>query len=137
MLDAALALYALVSLGLLALALRYGVGAVPLGYHAEILARDGAAPGANARLVLGALYRTLAGALAAMALLVAGGAALTLEAAPAATAGLIFAATLLAGVPAALVPRRVEVETGVRTPWRASLALVAVSALAGALALAG
>lgn len=55
MLDVALALYALVSLGLLALAFRYGVGAVPLGYRAEILARDGAAPGANARLVLRAL----------------------------------------------------------------------------------
>lgn len=134
MLDAALALYALVSLGLLAFALRYGVGAVPFGCHAETPARDGAAPGANARLVLRALYRTPAGAPAAP---VAGGAALTLEDAPAATAGLILVASLLAGVPAAPVPRRVEAETGVRTPWRPALALVAVSALAGALALAG
>ncbi len=89
--------------------------------------------------MLRALCRILAGVLAGMAVLVAGAAALTLREAPAATAtaGLILAATLLAGIPAAWVPRQVEAETGTRTPLRASLAPVAVSALAGALALAG
>ena len=129
------ALFALAALGLLGLAARYGLGAAPLPYHAEIMAREGGAPGAGALRVLRAVYRSLAAILAAQALLILGAAVWLLPQAPG-TTGLLLALSALTGAaPVTLVTRRVEVESGVRTPWRAAAALGVVAVLAGLLAL--
>jgi hypothetical protein len=135
MLTVVLILHVALALGLIGLGLRYGTGAVPLDYHARILERDGARPGAATVIVLRALYRSLAGLCVALGLTVFGLSALFLAAAPAAVSALILLSALAAGTPAVLVPRQVEAETGVRTPWRAGLVLVLLAAAAAALTL--
>jgi hypothetical protein len=135
MILASQALFALAAAGLLGLAARYGLGAVPLPYHAEIMSRGGGAPGEGGLAVLRAVYRSLAAAFAGFALLVLGAAVVLLPGAPAATAGLIMAASLAAAIPTALATRGVERASGVRTPWRAAVALAGVVILAGAAAI--
>jgi len=122
-------LIAVAVLGLLGLAAKYAFGPVPAGYHAEILGRAGRAPDARLTMVLGALYRALAGALLAVALgLVA------LAWTGGWLAMLALAAMVLAvGLPSGLATWRVERATGVRTPWRAAAGLSALALLGAAL----
>ena len=127
MLYVSVILYCLAMAGTAAMALKYGRGAVPLDYHRNII---GDPVPENVVIVVHALYRVFAAALAALAL---AGTALALG--PLAQGAVwarlvIFAVVLLIAVPSMLVPRQVEITTGVRTPWRAAAMLLGVSALA-------
>ncbi|MGG7567122.1 hypothetical protein ACQ5SO_13290 [Rhodovulum sp. DZ06] len=135
MVYVAQALFTLVALGLAGLAARYGRGPVPQAYHAEIMKRDGGLPGPGALRVLRAVYRSLAGILAALAVMVLGAALWLLPGAPGATGALLALGALVGAVPTMIATRRVEAESGVRTPWRAAAALGVVGALGGLAAL--
>ncbi len=121
--------FVLAALGLLAMAAKYGLGPVPVDYHASIIAADGEiTPGV--RKVLLALYRVMGAAMGTAGLLT-----LVLALGPVRTgqtwaALAIFVAGALVAVTGAWVPYRVERDTGVRTPWR-------LAAVAGLLLAAG
>jgi hypothetical protein len=122
-------LYCVASLGAVAFAAKYGLGPVPADYHAEILGSDGGAT-ESAKLVLTVVYRVMAGALLAFAVL-----ALAVALGPLSSDALwaklvLPAASLAVAGPSLTLPRRVERATGVRTPWRPILGLIAVLAAA-------
>ncbi|WP_137699677.1 hypothetical protein [Marimonas lutisalis] len=118
------------ALGAALMGAKYGFGPVPADYHAQIVEKDGAPPGTHLLLVLTALYRTLAGALFAVAILVAALALGPIRAGEVWAVLLAAVAGLCVAVPAALVPLRVERATGVGTPWK-------IGVLSGVLILAG
>lgn len=104
-------------------ALKYGRGPVPLTYHAEMLAKEGTTLSPYMVLILRGLYRALAGGMLSCAILI-----VALSLGPIAQD--ILSAQLavaLAGVAFAaagyVVPRQVEEQSGVQTPWRLSLLL--------------
>jgi hypothetical protein len=119
-----LALYSIAALGLFIVAAKYGLATAPLGYHRSIVEQDGAVSSGTQR-VIEALYRVWAATLAGFGLCLLGliwGPA----AAGAAWAHLtIVVATIVMAVPSIIVPRRVEQERSVRTPWRLAAALSA------------
>ena len=116
-------------MGAAAFAGKYGLGPVPAGYHAEILAREGGAT-AGATRVLTVLYRTMAGALLGFAIL-AIAVALGPLAAGALRARLVLpVASLAVALPALALTRQVERDTGLRTLWRQILGLIAMLAAA-------
>lgn len=135
MLMIAVALDLLAAAGLCALAAKYTFGPAPADYHAEILRKAGH----DIDETLKQLFRGINGAL--------GGGFFALAAALAAMtlfgvyqdmlwAKLAVVVTgLLAGVPSALAVRSVELNTGVRTPWRPAVILIAVLVVAFLLSL--
>ncbi len=118
--------------GILALAAKFAFGPVPADYHGEILSRAGVEPAPAVLTILGAVYKVLAGALAAVALAIA---ALVLVVALGDVRWpllVVVAIALLVGGIAAFIMQGVERATGVRTPWRRAAGLT-VLVLAGAL----
>ncbi len=121
-----LVLYGLAALGTLFVAATYLFGTVPTRYHREVLEKDDTPLTPGLELVMTALCRVLGAGLMASgiaALLFA----LDLEASdPLALKIRPLLIALIVGVPCVIYPHRVETATGVRTPWRAAVALVAV-----------
>lgn len=130
--DIGFAMLLLAVPGILALAAKYAFGPVPADYHAEIFARAGVTPPAPVLTILAAIYRSLAGALAAVALAIAA-LAVVVGLGTARWPLLVLAAmALLVGGAATFATLRVERATGVRTPWRPAAGLT-VLVLGGAL----
>jgi len=123
-------LYCIAALGAAVLGLRYLLGPVPAGYHAEILNRDRVEQPEGLRLVLTALYRVTGGAILGAALAIC---LLAFGLTPGAPLGVAMAPALVGlfmGLPGVLLPWNVEKATGVRTPWRLSAVLSGIVALA-------
>ncbi|WP_439121687.1 hypothetical protein [Marivita sp.] len=121
-----LGLYSIAVAGLFLVASKYGLSAAPLAYHTAIIERDGTVSNGTRR-VIEALYRVWAGSLAGFAICLLGliwGAAASGAAWP---HGVILVATCVVAIPSIIVPRRVEQETKIKTPWR--LVLVLLSAV--------
>ena len=128
MLFLSVVLYLLASLGVMAMGVKYIRAILPLDYHAEITKGTELSP--ETLRVFGALYKVMGGAILAlgfvMVMLTLFGvwndliwAKLTL-----------FIGTLIAGAFTTLVPRQVESETGVRTPWRIAAGLCGIATVA-------
>ncbi|MFZ5962419.1 hypothetical protein ACOXXX_05660 [Thalassococcus sp. BH17M4-6] len=132
MLAVSVALYSLVGIALISMGYRYITTIPPIDYHADIL--SGVSVTDETVLILGALYKVMGGAFAAL------GAGMLVIAVFGVRADLLWAKLallLMSGVVgyfATMVPRLVEAETDVRTPWRIAAGLTAVSALAFVLA---
>lgn len=116
------ALYTLAALGLFVLAGKYGLAKAPLDYHRTIVEQDGTVSNGTRR-VIEVLYRVWAGSLAAFGICllalvwgVAAGEAVWVHV-------VILLAVAVAAVPSIVAPRSVEMDTGVRTPWRLALGL--------------
>lgn len=126
MMALSLALYGLAAMGTLFVAALYLFGEVPTGYHREILQKEGIELVPSLEQVMTALCRILGAGLMASgvsALLFA----LNLDASdPIALKIRPLLIGLIVGVPCVIYPRRVEALTGVRTPWRSAVALLAV-----------
>ena len=133
MLFASVLVFLLTAVGVLVMAYRYITATPPLDYHGDIL--SGTAMTDETLTILGALYKVMGGAFAAL------GAGLILLTVFGVWADLfwpkltILLMTGIAGWFATTVPRRVEARTGVRTPWRITAGLVALSALGFVLSL--
>ena len=132
MLTTSVLLYCIAALGAAANAVKYGRGPIPADYHTEILDRDGGAT-QSAKMILAVVYRVMAGAILAFALLAAA-VALGPLASGALWAKLVLpvASVAIAG-PAMMMPRNLERATGVRTPWRPTLGLMLLVIVACAL----
>lgn len=126
MLFAAIALNCIAAALFIIAALKYGRGPVPLAYHRDILDKEGTELTPHMTMVLTALYRALAGAMLAMGVMI-----VALSLGPV-RAGAFWAevAVLLAGAAfvagSSVTPYRVELASGVQTPWRLSLLIGAV-----------
>ena len=111
------------ALGMGRLALVYLSGPVPAEYHRKIIDQDGGVVGEALTDVLRAVYRFLGAALLSLALLAAlVGWQTHGAAAPVWRLGFLVSVAPLCLV-AMIVPYGVERRRGVRTPWRAALAL--------------
>lgn len=130
-----LVLHVLIAAGLVYLAQKYLRGAVPLDYHAVMLAAENHPVTRNLKAILTGLYRTVGATSAALGVAVAllGWIGYSTEAAWPALAVLVLAG--VAGLPSLIAVRAAERITGTRTPWRATAALIALAALACLLAL--
>lgn len=126
MLTVAIGLYLVAAIGLLAMAAKFGVGAFPAPHHAQALQRDGIRLTPNLTLVLRGIYRTMAGGFAGLAVLIAYLAIGPLRQGVHGAEYFGLLAGLVAGVPATLASRRLEVATGVSSPWKIAAALTIV-----------
>jgi hypothetical protein len=129
-------LWAVTALGLVALAARYLFGPAPTTHHAAVLRQGGGTIGEPQRLLFVTLNRILgccqlAIAVGAFTLAWLGLSEDRLDAKLA-----FIAIVLLVGVPSGLAMQRLERLTGVRNPWRATIALVSLSLLGFAASLA-
>ncbi len=118
-----LGLYSIAVVGVFLVARKYGLSAAPLEYHKSIIERDGAVSEGTQR-VIEALYRVWAASLAGFGLCLLG---LIVGAAAGGAAWphvVILVATFAMAIPSIVVPRRVEKDTSVKTPWRLALALL-------------
>ena len=127
-----LALYSIAALGLFVVAAKYGRATAPLDYHRTIVEQDGAVSSGTQR-VIEALYRVWAATLAGFGICLLG-----LIWGPASAGATwahltILAATLVMAVPCVIVPRRVEQDRTVKTPWRLA-AVLSVFVIVGCLA---
>lgn len=126
MMSISLLLYGLAALGALIVSSLYLFGRVPTSYHREILEREGVALSPGLELMMTALCRVFGAALMASsvsALLFA----LNIQPAdPVLIKIRPLLIGLIVGVPCAIYPHRVEIATGVRTPWRSAVGLIAV-----------
>jgi hypothetical protein len=121
--------------GLAALGARYAFGPAPTDYHAQILRRGGAEIHAEVVRVTGASNRVLGASLFALATAMAGLALFGVMADAFWAKATLLAATLILGLPALQIARRMQAETGVTTPVRPTAALIGVSVLAFVLSL--
>ena len=126
MMILSLSLYGLAALGTIGIAALYVFGPVPMPYHREILEREGTTLTPGLEAVLTALCRILGAGLMA-----SGISALLFALAIQASDPLLIKMRplligLIVGLPCVIYPRRVETLTGVRTPWRPAVALIAV-----------
>ncbi|HKK97802.1 MAG TPA: hypothetical protein VJ928_06445 [Marivita sp.] len=122
------ALYTLATLGVFLLSAKYGLSKAPLAYHKEIIEQDGTVTPGTQR-VIDVLYRVWAGSMAALGICLLG-----LIWGPAASGaawahGVIVLAVAAVAIPSIVVPRRVEVVTQVKTPWRLAVALAGLVVL--------
>ncbi|MFZ7089986.1 hypothetical protein [Primorskyibacter sp. 2E233] len=127
MLIFAVILFVLVGGGITAMGVKYLKSEVPVDYHAQILS---AAPiGDATRTILGALYKVMGGAFVAL------GIGTILIALFGVATDLLWAKltllvmALISGWFAASVPKAVEAQTGVKTPWRIAAGLMALALL--------
>lgn len=132
----ALILYAVVALGLLAMAAKFGLGPVPAPHHGAALTQDGVAMTPKLEMVLRGVYQAMAGAYLALAIIVAWLAFGPLREGQSWAAWLIAVAGLCTGAPAAFRARQVQQATGTTTPWLAAAALTALAVVASIIALA-
>ena len=135
MLMIAIALDLLAAAGLCALAAKYTFGPAPAGYHAEIMRGAGHDIDETVKRLFGGINAALGGGFFALAVALA---AMTLFGVyqDLLWAKLAVVVTgLLAGVPSALAVRSVELHTGVKTPWKLAVILMAVLVLAFVLSL--
>ncbi len=121
-----LALYGLSAMGAIVLAAGYMVGDVPKPYHQEIFDQEGQEVTPGLKLILTALFRILGAGVLATAASIFVFAAQIDEGDPMLAKLRPLLVGLIVAVPASILPRRVEAATGVRTPWRAAVALTAV-----------
>lgn len=133
----AMVLYGLAAAGIAALGLRYLTTAVPIGYHAAILAKAGEAPSAAVKQILNSAYRVIGGALLGLALCLG-----FIGMGPASSGSLraiLFAAAagLIAGGVSTVAAWRLHAETGERTPWLPAAVLTLVIVIASLVARAG
>jgi hypothetical protein len=112
-----LGLYTLAAFGTLLIALKYGLSDAPLPYHRAIIEKNGVVL-VGTQKVIAALYRVWAATLAGFGICLLG-----LIWGPAADGDawahrVVLIAVLTVALPSTFVPRRVELATSVRTPWR-------------------
>jgi hypothetical protein len=122
--------------GLVALAAKYLFGPAPTTHHAAVLRQGGGTIGEPQRLLFVTLNRILGCCQLAIA---AGAFALAWLGLSEDRLGAklaFIAMALLVGVPAALAMQRLERLTGIRNPWRATVALTALALLGFAASLA-
>ena len=126
MMTLSLTLYALAAFGMLVVASIYLFGGVPTSHHREILEKEGVSLSPGLEQVMTALCRVLGAGLMASgvsALLFA----LNIQASdPVLIKMRPLLIGLIIGVPSAIYPHRVEMATGVRTPWRYAVGLLVV-----------
>lgn len=118
-----LGLYTLAALAAFMVAAKYGLSPAPLAYHRTIIEQDGAVSTGTQR-VIEALYRVWGASLAGFGLCLL---ALIWLAAPTGATWphlVILLATIVVAVPTTIVPRRVEQDMGVKTPWRLAVGLL-------------
>jgi len=128
MLNLSIALHLLVSLGVIAMGIKYICATPPLGYHAEITKADKLSK--EALMILGALYKAMGGGFVSLGVMLV---LLTLFGVWNDLLWAKFAAlagALIAGSFAMLAPRKIEQLTGVTTPWRIAAALTALAVVA-------
>ncbi len=126
MLSISIVLFCLAAAGTAAMAAKYGLGPVPADYHGKILENDGKPPSENAIRVLRSIYRIMAGALLALALTLAALALIPISQDALWAKLVAFFAGGLVAAPSLLMAYRLEQETGVRTPWRIVLVIIAL-----------
>jgi hypothetical protein len=128
MLSLGVILYLLVSVGMMAMGIKYIRAKPPMGYHAEITKADEL--GEATLKVFGALYKVMGGGFLSLGIMLV---MVTLFGVwnDALWAKLtIPLVALIAGGFFALIPRELEQATGVRTPWRIAAALTALTIVA-------
>ncbi len=130
-----LALYGVGSLGTIAIAAGYMAGDVPKAYHREILEKEGVALTPGLEAVLTALCRIVGAGLLAAAVSVFVFAAQVEPSDPLLVKIRPLLVGLIVAVPCAIMPRRVEEVTGVKTPWRTAVALTGLLFAAFAISL--
>ena len=127
MLSLSVFLYLLASIGLIAMGAKYIWAVPPLDYHAEIMKAE--KPSEEVLRILGALYKIMGGAFVSLGVMLI---FLTLFGVWGDMLWAKFAILLgavIAGSFATFVPRKVELATGVRTPWRIAPALISLTIL--------
>lgn len=126
MLGFSLALYGLAAVGAASIALSYMIGEMPKPYYREILERDGVEVTPGLLALLTSLSRVAGAGMLAVAASVFVFAAQITES----SHMLVQLRPLLVGMivllPCVIMPKRVEEVSGIRTPWRAAVSLVAL-----------
>ncbi|WP_274630287.1 hypothetical protein [Arvimicrobium flavum] len=130
MINIALALYGIVVLGLLAMAVKFGLGPVPAPHHAAAMSQDGVSLTPKLRMVLKGVYQSMAGAYVALAIVIAWTAYGSIRIGHVWPAWALAVAGLCCGLPAAFRSRQVQLATGVRSPWLAAVTMTALMVVA-------
>jgi hypothetical protein len=126
MMSLSLSLYGVAAFGTLVVASIYLFGSVPTSHHREILEKEGLSLSPGLEQVMTSLCRVLGAGLMA-----SGVSALLFALAIQASDPVLIKMRplligLIIGVPSVIYPRRVEMATGVRTPWRSAVGLLVV-----------
>jgi hypothetical protein len=126
MMSLSLSLYGVAAFGTLVVASIYLFGSVPTSHHREILEKEGLSLSPGLEQVMTSLCRVLGAGLMA-----SGVSALLFALAIQASDPVLIKMRplligLIIGVPSVIYPHRVEMATGVRTPWRSAVGLLVV-----------
>ena len=130
MLTIAVLLNGLCALGLFAMAGKYLTGPVPADYHATILEAGGHAPDDSLRTVVGALYKVMGSAMAAVAVGIVAVSVFGVWSGHFWAKATVLGMVLVVGVPSTLTAWRVARENRVKAPWIPAAALSLLGTIA-------
>lgn len=130
MLSYSVILFCLAGLGIVVMALRYGLAEPPLEYHAEMFRQAGAPPHDVHLMLIGGLYRVIGAAMFSFAIFQIG-----ISLGPIANGEiwarwLLLITGLVLGIPSVMVSLEMERITKVNTPWRIAAGLLVLTVLA-------
>jgi hypothetical protein len=130
MIQVSLLLYTLTAAGIAAMAAKYVFGQVPAPHHREALEKDGVSPGQNVVIMLRGIYLAFAGALLAVAILIAYMAYVPVRAGDGYARLMLLLAGLVVGTMTTYGAWQFEKRTGIASPWKIAAGLTVLVVLA-------